>query len=262
MWGLSFIKLSIGERMYRERIKTELLIHDLKGPLAIIEAGIVSLIEHCDRYGPINEKQLKVLERALRNAKVAKGLVNDIMEVGKSTEGIINKNTFLVSDFVKYPLVEILDLTDCNTAECIRESVDLSVLKEILEKKDILLDIDDTLWSLEVCLDKSKMRQILRNLVNNALKYRKKRVEIGLMKEGGSLLLSVSDDGEGIGKDYHDKIFECYFQLDEGKNHCIRGHGLGLAGTMILIEDMGGKMSLESDVGKGTKFSVKMPLKS
>jgi signal transduction histidine kinase len=100
----------------------------------------------------------------------------------------------------------------------------------------------------------------LRNLLNNALKYRKKRIEIKIESNSKSLFLSVKDDGDGIPAEYHQKIFECYFQMDTEKNHCVRGHGLGLAGVMVLVEDMGGRLSLESDMGKGAKFLVEVPL--
>jgi len=68
----------------RKRIKTDLLIHDLKVPLAVVETGIISLLQRREKYGPITEKQEKVLARALRNTKVIQSLVNDILELGKS----------------------------------------------------------------------------------------------------------------------------------------------------------------------------------
>ena len=124
----------------------------------------------------------------------------------------------------------------------------------------IMLDINEGLWCQEVCLDEPKMTQILRNLLNNALKYRAKQVEIKMEESNGFLLISVRDDGQGIPATYHQNIFECYFQMDMGSRHCVRGHGLGLAGVMILVEDMGGELFLESDEGKGAKFSVKIPM--
>jgi two-component system OmpR family sensor kinase len=94
------------------------------------------------------------------------------------------------------------------------------------------------------------------------LKYRKKQLEIKVQKKNDSLSICVSDDGEGIPASYHQKIFECYFQMDSQRQYCVRGHGLGLAGVMVLVEDMGGKLFLESDVGKGAKFLVEVPLNS
>jgi signal transduction histidine kinase len=96
--------------------------------------------------------------------------------------------------------------------------------------------------------------------LNNALKYRKNRVELQLNIQNGYLDISVSDDGEGIPAIYHQKIFECYFQLPIADTCSVRGHGLGLAGVMVLLEDMGGELILESDKGTGATFKVKIPL--
>jgi signal transduction histidine kinase len=94
------------------------------------------------------------------------------------------------------------------------------------------------------------------------LKYRKSRVTLCVEEKERQLCLSVSDDGEGIPANYHRKIFECYFQMDMQTDHCVRGHGLGLAGVQVLIEDMGGELVLESDSGKGATFTVRIPLQS
>ena len=73
-------------------------------------------------------------------------------------------------------------------------------------------------------------------------------------------VISVKDDGEGIPSEYHEKIFQCYFQMDPTDSCVLRGHGLGLAGVMVLVEDMGGKLLLDSDRGKGARFTVKLPV--
>jgi signal transduction histidine kinase len=245
--------------MQKNRIKLEFLVHDLKVPLAVIEAGISSLLQKQDKYGDLSEKQLRVLQRALRNTIVIQRLVNDVLELGRSSEGVVNKTSFPVAEFVEAAMVEIFDLTDHDTTERIRECRDLQALQSTLEQKGVYLDVIHGLWEKRVCLDESKTRQILRNLLNNALKYRKERLEIKIYEEGRCLCISVKDDGEGIPSTFHQKIFECYFQMDARSSHCVRGHGLGLAGVLVLLEDMGGSLVLDSDVGKGASFSVKIP---
>jgi signal transduction histidine kinase len=246
--------------MGKQRIKFDFLVHDLKVPLAVIEAGLTSLIQKTDKYGPLTDKQLKVLKRALRNTLVTRTLVNDALELGRSSQGIIQKTTFPLSGFVVQTLVEIFDLVDLETSDCVRGCDTLSVLKEQLSEKGILLTVDERLWHQEVSMDESKMKQIIRNLLSNALKYKKKQVELKIGQEEDSFVVIVGDDGDGIPSGYHDKIFECYFQMDMQGDYCVRGHGVGLAGVMVLVEDMGGHLFLESDVGKGATFSVKVPL--
>ena len=246
--------------MEKNRIKFEFLVHDLKVPLAVIETGILSLLNRTDKYGPLTDKQVKVLERALRNTIVTRTLVNDALELGRSSAGIVNRVRLVFSDLVVGVLVEIFDLTDHVAAEKIKECSSFSDLTGALSERGILLRCDEGLWERELSLDESKVKQILRNLLNNALKYRKERVDLNFEEGDRCLNLSVRDDGEGIPASHHEKIFECYFQMDMKNDHCVRGHGLGLAGVMVLIEDMGGQLFLESDAGKGATFSVRIPL--
>lgn len=245
--------------MSKQRLKFDLLVHDLKVPLAVIEAGANSLLQRMEKYGPLTDKQIKVMNRILRNTLNTKRLVNDALELGRSSEGIIHKNPCLISDFIEESLVEIFDLTDSDAADSIKDCANLAAAKQALASRGIFLEIDEGLWCRQISLDESKMKQVLRNLLNNALKYRKKRIELTLQEQENALLISVADDGEGIPADYHERIFECYFQMDMQEQHCVRGHGLGLAGVMILVEDMGGTLKLESDLGKGTIFSVRVP---
>jgi two-component system, OmpR family, sensor kinase len=248
--------------MERNRIKLEFLVHDLKVPLAVIEAGLLSLLQKTDKYGPLTEKQTKVLERALRNTIVTRTLVNDALELGRSSAGIVSRNYFTASGLVAGTLIEIFDLTDQALADEIREQRRLVDLRNVLAPRGILLDVPEEVWDRELCLDESKVRQIFRNLLNNALKYRKSRINLKVEARERNFCLSVSDDGEGIPASYHRKIFECYFQMDMQTDHCVRGHGLGLAGVQVLIEDMGGELALVSDMGKGATFTVKIPLLS
>ena len=248
--------------MRRERIKIDLLIHDLKVPLAVIEAGLTSMMNRQEKYGPITEKQERVFKRALRNTKVLKALVGDALELGRSGEGIVFFSNFPLADLIEETLVEILDLTDTVMSEKLKKCENLMHFKKTLEEKGVILSIDETLWEQKIRQDETKIKQILRNLLNNALKYRKSRVELSVDCKEGFVIFSVQDDGEGIPVSYHKKIFDCYFQLDASSTCSVRGHGLGLAGVMVLVEDLGGEMLLNSDEGQGAKFLVKIPLKA
>lgn len=246
--------------MHREKISLQLFIHDLKVPLAVIEAGITSLLGKLEKYGPLTERQEKVLVRTLRNTRVIQALVNDSLELERSKQGVLNVTRIRVSVLIEEALVEIFDLVDYRASEKIKVCSDLRQLRSATEEKGLMIFIDEGLWREELSLDEPKIKQILRNLLNNALKYRKSCVELTVEKQHDHLFFSVKDDGEGIPSIYHKRIFESYFQMNATDAYTVRGHGLGLAGVMVLIEDMGGQLSLESDEGKGAKFMVELPL--
>jgi two-component system OmpR family sensor kinase len=246
--------------MNKERIKTELLVHDLKNPIAVIEASIDSLIRNAQRENSLTERQLRALGRVLRNSKIAMSLVNDILEVGRSNEGIFNKDSFKCYEYILFPFIEIFDLIDPATAEKISRTDSLSDFVKILENHNIRFNIDESAWSKEIVLDIRKVRQVFRNLLSNAVKYRKNEITLDISLDDMNLIISIMDDGKGIDKEYQGKIFEKYFQLGDERNFCVRGHGLGLAGALVLVEDMGGEMTLESDKDKGARFTVRLPL--
>jgi two-component system, OmpR family, sensor kinase len=245
--------------MNKKRIKTELLVHDLKNPLAVIEASVDTLIRNAERENPLTERQVKVLGRVLRNSRIAMSLVNDILEVGRSSEGIFNKDKYRCFEYIVFPFVEIFDLIDPEIAERINRTEGHKDFSTILASQGVRLQMDPSLWEKEIFLDIRKVRQVIRNLLSNAFKYRKKEIVIEISLDNSNFFISITDDGKGIEKAYQEKVFERYFQLGDERDSCIRGHGLGLAGALVLVEDMGGRMTLESEKDRGARFSVSLP---
>jgi two-component system OmpR family sensor kinase len=246
--------------MHKSTIKTEILIHDLKVPISVIDAGAKSLLNRQDSYGPLTEKQVKVLKRIIRNTLTTQRLVNDVLELGRSREGVMITSDFSVSSLVKAVLVELFDLSDPPLADIIRRVDSYGGLQQVLTSAGIRLGFGNTMWKTIVHLDAAKVKQILRNLVTNAFKHRSCLVEIFGCIEERNMILRVRDDGRGIPPANHQKIFETYFTTGESIETAIESHGLGLAGVMILLKDMGGELVLESEDGKGAEFIVTIPL--
>jgi len=199
----------------------------------------------------------------LRNARVSQAMVADTLELGRSGEGVFRKTQCRLSNLILQVLVEVLDLAEANVSDKIKNCTDLRILKKELLEKRISLFIDNSLWTQNFSLDAVKTKQIFRNLLTNALKYRENNVAIKLEEDNGFLSFSVEDDGKGIPQVFHEKIFESYFQVEDGndaRSRVVRGHGLGLASVMVLLEDMNGELFLESDEGEGARFLVKVPL--
>lgn len=237
-------------------IKTEILIHDLKVPISVIDAGAKSLLNRQDRYGPLTEKQIKVLNRIIRNTLTTQHLVNDMLELGRSREGVVNLSEFSISSLVIEVLVEVFDLSNPPMAETVRKAAGYDDLLDLLSTCGFIVMMDRQTWKTRVRMDKAKVRQILRNLVSNAVKHRSQLVEIAGYMEAGHLVLKVRDDGRGIPASEHKKIFETYFTTGGSLENAISSHGLGLAGVMVLLRDMGGTLSLDSEDGKGAEFTV------
>lgn len=241
-------------------IKTEILIHDLKVPISVIDAGAKSLLNRQDSYGPLTDKQIKVLERIVRNARTTQRLVNDVLELGRSREGVMITTDFPISSLVTDVLMEIFDLSDPGMADVIRKIQTYGELEQAVQASGARLSFDLKVWKTVVHLDEAKVKQVLRNLVTNAFKHRASFVEISGSIDEKQLILKVTDDGRGIPPADHQRIFETYFTTGSSIESAIRSHGLGLAGVMVLLKDMGGSLALNSDDGKGAEFRVTIPL--
>lgn len=241
-------------------IKTEILIHDLKVPISVIDAGAKSLLNRQDSYGPLTDKQVKVLKRIIRNTIATQRLVNDALELGRSREGVMITVDFPISKLVTTVLMEIFDLADPAVTEVIKKIRTYTDLSRAVHENGVRLDFDARAWETVVHLDEAKVRQILRNLVTNAFKHRAQFVDICGRIQNKQLTLQVKDDGRGIPLADHQRIFETYFTTGTSIESAIRSHGLGLAGVMVLLKDMGGTLLLNSDDGKGAEFIVTIPI--
>ncbi len=241
-------------------IKTEILVHDLKVPVSVIDAGAKSLLRRQDVYGPLTDKQKKVLKRIIRNTLATQRLVNDVLELGRSREGVMITSDFPVFELVRSVLIENFDLSNPDVVEKIRKTQSYRELANTLEENGVKLTFDKKIWKTIVHLDYAKVKQILRNLVTNAFKHRSTIIEIAGKIIENRLILKIKDDGRGIPPADHQKIFETYFSTGSSIENAIESHGLGLAGVMVLLKDMGGNLVLDSDQGQGAEFTVTIPL--
>ena len=129
---------------------------------------------------------------------------------------------------------------------------------EMLEPYGIFIGISGKYGRSSFPHDPRKVQQILRNLLSNALKHRRQRVDVTI---GGDdeLLITVEDDGPGISQKNRKSIFQRFVRLKNEKHPYVPGLGLGLAGVKALLESMGGGITFVSREGAGTRFSVNIP---
>jgi signal transduction histidine kinase len=110
--------------------------------------------------------------------------------------------------------------------------------------------------------DKAHISGVLYNLLDNALKYSPHQpiINVNLSRENGSIKLVIQDQGIGIESDYHDKVFEKLYRAPQQNRHDVKGHGLGLSYVADIIDKHHGKIDLVSEPGKGSTFSMTLPV--
>jgi signal transduction histidine kinase len=121
------------------------------------------------------------------------------------------------------------------------------------------LELDYDATSLPVAADADNLRQVLVNLVENAIKYAGGRIEIRVQPQDTTTRFSVSDDGPGIPPEQSERIFEKFYRLDSSMTNAVGGTGLGLYICRELIEGMRGQIWVDSTPGKGSTFSFELP---
>jgi signal transduction histidine kinase len=146
------------------------------------------------------------------------------------------------------------------------EMVDLfsalrGMFKPILTNAEVSLFFDDPVDVPRIYTDNKKLSQILRNFISNALKFTiRGEVRVSATRQQSDVVFSVRDTGIGIAKEFHSAIFEDFVQLDSPLQKHYRGTGLGLSLSKKLAELLGGSVAVSSDLGKGSTFSVAIPL--
>lgn len=248
------------ENAFFRDIDIEFLIHELKDPVSVIETGVRMLLERREKLGPLSPHQEKTLKRVLRNAQKARSMMHGLLEIGRSQAGCFACSTFQLVPTVQDILMEAVESVcppDFNQIDA-RDGSEEPLA--ILTRHCIHVHADSEVSRLELNQDEVKFRQIAGNLIKNALHHRKGRIDIGLGCRNNMLWLEVSDDGPGIGAEHHEMVFRRYTQLKADDALSRTGHGLGLAGALILAQSMGGTIEIISRKGKGATFRLTLPL--
>ena len=236
----------------------DLLIHDLVGPLSVVSTTVSNLLCKPERYGPVTDRQRSALERILRNSRKVQTLIQEMLEISRSEEGIFQKESFPVDKVLRESLLDAMETTISEVAEKLCRVEDEREFVSLLEAHGILINTSGKYCHTPFCHDRRKIHQILRNLISNALKYRRKRLTLCISGEQ-DLIVSVEDDGIGIPPGDQQIIFKRFVRLKDPRNIDLPGLGLGLAGVKSLVDAMGGKIILESREGVGTCLTVHIP---
>ncbi len=239
------IRLENERLVNANRAKSEFLAnmsHELRTPLNAI-IGFSELLK-LKRAGDLNEKQGHYADNILTGGKHLLNLINDILDLSKIEAGKIELETENIS------VPETIDET-------------ITLIKQKALKHNVIIKKEIELANIEA--DKLRLKQILFNLLDNAVKFSKKEggtVTVSAKRDGDMAQFSVSDTGIGIKREDMNKLFKEFEQLSSGVSRKYGGTGLGLAITKKLVELHGGKINTESKYGEGSTFTFLLPLEA
>lgn len=214
--------------------------HELRTPLAILKGET----EVALRWGKDPEELRQTLVSNLEEIDRMGHIIEDLLLLAKSEAGELRLD---IREFSLGDLLQDLYLQGKTLGE--PKNIDISLRLQVTE--DIRLKGDQF-----------QLHRLMLNLVNNAIKYTPEngRVEIRLAVEGSEAVLAVADSGIGIAAEHLPHLFERFYRVDEARNRAVGGTGLGLAIVKSIAEAHEGRVEIESTPGKGSVFTVRLPL--
>jgi len=227
------------------KIKSEFLAnmsHELRTPLNSI-LGFSELLK-LNYHGELNEKQGEYVDYIHTSGKFLLSLINDILDLSKVEAGKIE-----------------LVIEKISLSETVNET--LNLVKEKAIEHNIILEVELDPETDFIEADKMRVKQILFNLLGNAVKFSKEdggTVTVTARKAGSMAQVSVSDTGIGIREEDMGKLFKEFQQLDSGLSRKYEGTGLGLAISKKLVELHGGTITAGSKYGEGSTFTFSLPI--
>ena len=237
--GLIVILEDVTGLKQNDELKKDLfstISHQLKTPLTSLRMAVHLLLE--EKVGTLNEKQSDLLISARDESERLFMIVEDLLDISRIEKGFVKMNFTPISP---------RELVETAVESYTREAMDKGIILES--------DLPDGLP--DVIADKSRILHVLGNLLSNAIKYTPYggKVRLYVSQEDKTVQFHVSDNGKGIPKEFHSKIFEKFFRIPgQGKNGNEGGEGLGLSIAKEIIKAHDGDISFESTEGKGSTF--------
>jgi two-component system, OmpR family, sensor histidine kinase CiaH len=236
----------------------DLLVHDLVGPLAVVATTVNSLLGKTERYGDLSLPQRESLERIRRNTQKARGLVQDILEVARSEENLFHSERFAVQELLKEALLEGLESTNPAAGDELAKAGSDAEVAAVLARYSISLSVSGRYAGAPFYHDRKKVMHIVRNLVSNALKYRREKMSLAVSGDA-ELVVEVSNDGSAISEQDREAVYKRFVRLETNNVKDVPGLGLGLFCTKALVEKMRGEITVASREGFSTCFTVRIP---
>jgi len=232
----------ISDVQHLERVRTDFVAnvtHEMRSPLSAIVGFAETLAEESERFTDLGRR---ALNRILANSQRLGAILDDLVRLSRLEH----------AGSTQRALVDLPALVE-RVAAPFR---DLCADKHQTFVLSIAPDVG------AVPIDESLVAQALSNLLDNAVKYTPEggRVAVDVAIEGETLRMDVSDDGPGIPREHQQRIFERFYRVDSARSRAVGGTGLGLSIVKHAAALHGGQVVLDSEPGRGTRFSLEIPL--
>jgi len=248
------------EDNFFRQISIEFLVHELKAPVSVIEAGATLMLDKKKQH-PLSTSQARTLQRILRNARKTHTMLAELLEVGRAQSACFNCHSFLPVPVLQEVLGDAVEAVSPELYDQTSAMTDPEAQRDILTRNGIRLDASEEAAASQIEHDETKFRQIVGNMIKNGLQYKRRHLLIRAVCRHTTFTVSIRDDGPGIAKEHHEAIFQRYRQVAPCAGIARTGHGLGLAVSRLLARSMGGDIQIESDLGQGALFRFALPMR-
>lgn len=248
------------DQRFFQQVNIEFLIHELKSPISVIETNTRMIDAMLQREQKPDQRAMRSLKRILRGAQSVRGLLEELLEVGRAEAVCFNCGPFEPLAVIKQVLIQTVESHAPELYEKMNSIEGAAEKLTFLSSKGIGLEAQPAAADAQMVQDEIKFKQIVANLLKNAMTYRRRLLLVHLTVHKDILTLSVRDDGPGVADEHKEKIFERYTQVSPYPDVARSGHGLGLAVSRILARSMDGDITLESQLGQGAVFRLTLPL--
>jgi PAS domain S-box-containing protein len=227
----------------QDKLKSDfvsMVAHEIKSPLNSILMQLKVVLDGL--AGDLTDKQREILERSSLKLTSLTELSTELLDLAKIESGLINQDREA--------------LTLCSL---IRENVELCRARA--REKSITLTAGNNGENLSVMANRNNMEEVLSNLISNATRYtpEKGRIDVWVDENAEVVMLHVKDTGFGIPEESLDQIWDKFFRVKNEKTRFINGTGLGLAIVKRIVDAHNGTIRVDSEVDKGTEFTVCLP---
>lgn len=216
------------------------ITHELKTPIATVGVALEAIRD----FNVIEDKQKTedYVDMARKELTRLQSLVEQVLTSGQMGNNALSLNK------ERTDISQLIDQT-------------IKDLEPLLKEKNVELEVIGSKEDVSYLLDPEHFKNVFINFIDNAIKYSTgtPKIKVSFSKSQDSLMITFSDSGQGIPREFQKQVFERFFRVPNENIHNVKGHGLGLSYAKMIVENHGGQIELDSQEGEGASFTIKLP---